>query len=181
MKHINEKSKIIILIIIVGIVMVLLFASIDYDTYAFMEYRAAYSGELDLDAIEVQLNNSGISYSRYTISYRENYSWNVTEFNFGKGFNNSNRNDTLCTIYEIEPYNIGYHVTVRLYCAENRKPQEIKPAINDSMNFVINIIHNATGKYPLRTYYFYEDGPALEYPTNYDYLTAKIIGGKIDI
>jgi hypothetical protein len=164
MKQITEKSKIIILIVIAGIVMILFLASSDFDNIGFMEYRAAYSGELDLDAIEVQLINSGISYSRYTISYRENYSWNVTEFNFGKGFNNSNRNDTLCTIYEIEPYNIGYHVTVRLYGAENRKNQEITPAINDSMEFVINIIHNATDKYPIQTYYFYEDGPALEYP-----------------
>jgi len=163
-QKIKEKSKVLILIVIVGIVMILLIANINYDIYSFMEYRAAYSGELDLDAIEVQLNNSGISYSRYTMSARENYSWNVTEFNFGKGFNNSNRNDTLCTIYEREPYSYDYNVIVRLYGAENRKTQEITPAINDSMEFVINIIHNATGKYPIQTFYFYEDGPALKYP-----------------
>lgn len=180
----KKELKETLIIVLIFALFTLSMASLSYNfgAYPFMEYRAIYVEELDLNVIGTHLNNTGISFSMYTETGRNNKSWNAIEFSFGVSFNNSSRNDTLCTIYQTSPYFCDCHVNLRLYSVtKNRKNlEQLKPAIEDSMDFITDIIHNATGKYPTQTYYFYEDGPALEYPSNYNYLTVRKLGEQND-
>ena len=133
----------------------------------FMEYQTLYEGELDIQAIGNQLNSSGIEYKFYTQNQiNNNYTYKIIEFNFGTNFNNSQLNDTRCIIYQTPPDG-KYHVNIRMYgadCSNMNELEQYKPAIEDSMDFIVDIIFNVTGKSPIRTEYVYEDGGSLEYP-----------------
>jgi len=148
-----------------------------------MEYHAVYDGTIDLSAIEEQLNESSIKYSRYVMTNSNtNESWSVIEFNFGRSFNNSDADDTYCIIRETQPF--YDQVQIRLYGADTHKRSELeqyKPAIENSMDLVIAIIYDATGKNPISLDYFFEDGSALEYPDHSNIILLSTHGEKNDL
>ena len=171
----NGESKKIQVLVVIGIIVTVVLAALGYwfvkesfgpsDTYVdWIAYQADYDDPLDLDAIEAELTANNVTYLRqnltdWTGSYEEIYC------NYGPYFNEANTSNTEC---RIRAYNDGYgfNLYIQIYGADARygSLNSFKPEYDISMDYIVNIIHDATGKQPIDYEYFYEDGSPLNLP-----------------
>jgi hypothetical protein len=131
--------------------------------YMYIQYEAYYNAPLSIDEIEKIFSEANISFDRkYTYT-------DVISFSFGKGINEARVEPTYAILYPEKTY--GEYpaiLNIELNGSEYPRPhwtddykninENRKPILKESMNYIVNLIKEATGMMPVNKEFKTGDG-----------------------
>lgn len=137
------------------------------NTYMYIQYEAYYDTPLDIDAIENILTKENITYKMI------NTYTHILSFSYGQDFNNASVEPTSCILY---PNHIvdNYHANLNIeldgskyprphWTEDTNKINEIrKPILGESMNYITDLIYQATGLTPVHKEFNTGDGAQID-------------------
>jgi hypothetical protein len=129
----------------------------------FIKYKSYYETPLNIELIEEIFSENNISFKS-----RNSYSDTIS-FSYGRGFNNASVKSTYGILFpnhEIDQYEA--HLSIELDASEYPRPlwtedydrvfEERKPFLEESMDYIIDLIYNATGLTPVHKEFVTRDG-----------------------
>ena len=133
------------------------------NTYMYIQYESYYDTSLNIDVIERTFSEANITTeAKYTYT-------NVLSFSYGRGINNASIESSYGILYPNHDVR-QYHAILNIELDGSQYPrphwtedyhnifEKRKPLLNESMNYIIGLIYEATGLTPVYKEFITGDG-----------------------